>query len=83
MLLLYHPNVCPFYSTYIEGLRNNKEENKPLDSRCGSVETCRNARTVLPGTGESMREESAYLESRNYGKRNPEKHQEDLPVQWR
>jgi len=34
-----------------------------LDSRCGSVETCRNTPAILPGRGESMREESAYLES--------------------
>ena len=34
-----------------------------MDSRCGSVETCRNTPAVLPGRGENMREESAYLES--------------------
>ena len=34
-----------------------------MDSRCGSVETCRSAVAVLPGSGESIREESVYLES--------------------
>ena len=34
-----------------------------MDSRCGSVETCRNAPAILPGRGEDMCEESAYLES--------------------
>jgi len=34
-----------------------------LDSRCGSVETCRNTPAILPGRGESIREESVCLES--------------------
>ncbi len=33
-----------------------------MDSRCGSVETCRNIAAVLPGGSESMGEESACLE---------------------
>jgi len=54
-----------------------------LDSRCGSVETCRNTPAILLGRGESIREESVCLESRNYGNCIPEKHQEGLSVQWR
>ena len=34
-----------------------------MDSRCGSVETCRNTFAVLPGVGESICEESVCLES--------------------
>ena len=34
-----------------------------MDSRYGSVETCRKAFAVLPGVRESIREESVYLES--------------------
>ena len=43
---------------------SQKEENKqPLDSRCGSVETCRNAPAAKLGCGESICEESVCLES--------------------
>ena len=68
------------YSTIIGAVHQKKEDKKPSDSRCGSVETCRNTFTVLPGEGESIREDSVCLESENYGKFDPEEHQEDLPL---
>ncbi len=52
-------------STPHNSLRTSQKEEMltPSDSRCGSVETCRKAFTVLPGVRESIFEESLCLES--------------------
>ena len=41
-------------SLHLLGIVHVKKEDFPFGSRCGSVETCRNALTLLPGTCEAF-----------------------------
>ena len=64
-------NLCYYYSIPAWGLLlheiaascKKKEEINTVDSRYGSVETCRNAARCITGGGESICEESVCLES--------------------
>ena len=79
---VYPVGVCLLHTIGI--LRYKKEENNiRSDSRCGSVETCRNACMVLLcAVRECTRHLGAFRVSK-YGKFNPEERQEDLPPQRR
>ena len=58
-----------------------KKEDVPSDSRCGSVETCRKAFGILLSDCKNAREMVGAFRVANYGKLDPEKHQEGLPPQ--
>ena len=72
------------YSTKLEPVGIKKEEMlNPSDLRCGSVETCRNADRLSSAAVRAHAKMVGALKVEVYGNCNPEKHQEDLPVQRR